>query len=102
HVTGWMHEALHPDGVFVDVGANIGYFTLLGAQLVGKRGRVVAVEAHPGLADLLRRNVIINGVRDRVTVWNGAAWSETTTLTFHQRAHYLANSSVGSVGEAGL
>src|SRR5947209_12723871 len=38
---------LRPGGTAVDVGANIGYFTLLAATLVGKTGKVVAAEAHP-------------------------------------------------------
>src|ERR1700722_361196 len=61
HATGWLQQALGPGQVFVDVGANVGYFTLLAGSLVGPTGTVVAVEAHPRLAELLRRNVIING-----------------------------------------
>lgn len=102
HVTGWMHDTLKPGNVFVDAGANIGYFTLLGAKLVGPAGRVVAIEAHPATVEILRRNVLINGHRDSVAVWHRAAWSETTDLKFHQREHFAANSSVASVGPAGL
>ncbi len=102
HVTGWFSQVLRPGDVVVDVGANVGYFTLLGAHLVGERGRVIAVEAHPTLVDVLRRNVAMNGVHDRVTVWHRAAWSEAATLAFHARVHYAANSSVGSVGAARL
>ena len=102
HVTGWLHQALGPGDVFVDVGANIGYYTVLGGRLVGKDGRVVAVEAHPGLAQLLRRNVVINGFQERATIWERAAWSSHTTLDFHLRAHYSANSSVGSAGEGAM
>jgi FkbM family methyltransferase len=75
----------------------VGYFTLLGGQLVGSGGHVVSVEAHPLLADLLRRNVIINGMQGYVTTWHRAAWSEATNLKFHLRTRYSANSSVGSV-----
>jgi FkbM family methyltransferase len=97
-VTGWLQRTLEAGQVFVDVGANVGYFTLLGAQLVGRGGRVIALEAHPFLAELLRRNVIMNGRQEYVTTWQRAAWSEATTLKFHLRARYSANSSVGSVG----
>ncbi len=62
----------------------------------------MAVEAHPGLAELLRRNVIMNGRADVVTVWARAAWSEPTRVRFHQRVHYAANSSVGSFGPEAL
>jgi FkbM family methyltransferase len=102
HATEWLQRTLRPGQVFVDVGANIGYFTLLGAQLVGPQGRVVAIEAHPGLAELLRRNVIMNGLYGYVTTWHRAAWSGTTTLQLHQRLNFSGASSVGAIGEEAL
>jgi FkbM family methyltransferase len=102
HVTGWLERTLRPGQVFVDIGANVGYFTLLGARLVGEHGRVVAVEAHPRLAELLQRNVVMNGMYPYVKTWHRAAWSEATTLKFHLRLHYAGNSSVGSPGQEWL
>jgi FkbM family methyltransferase len=101
-VTDWMQRTLQPGQVFVDVGANIGYFTLLGATLVGPQGRCVAVEAHPRLAELLQRNVIINGLHGYVTTWQRAAWSKTTHLTLHMRRNFASNSSIGSIGPEAL
>jgi FkbM family methyltransferase len=57
-----------PGWVCVDVGAHIGYFTLLLAKLVGPEGRVVAFEADRDNADLLRVNVSLNGYQERVRV----------------------------------
>lgn len=102
HVTAWMHETLVRGNVFVDVGANVGYFTLLGAKLVGPEGLVVAVEAHPELARILHRNVVINGVYGYVTTHNRAAWSESTQLEFHVRENFAGNSSVGTIDAVGL
>lgn len=48
--------------VFVDAGANWGYFTLAGAAQVGSAGRVLAFEPEPRLFDLLRVNLALNGV----------------------------------------
>ncbi len=45
----------------IDIGANIGYFTLLFARLVGPRGQVFAFEPEPINFELLRRNVELNG-----------------------------------------
>jgi FkbM family methyltransferase len=101
-VTEWLQQTLQPGQVFVDVGANIGYFTLLGASLVGPEGRCVAVEAHPRLAELLQRNVIINGFHGYVTTWQRAAWSEATQLTLHMRRNFASNSSFGSIGPDAL
>ena len=102
HVTSWLQETLQRGQVFVDVGANVGYFTLLGASLVGDSGRVVAVEAHPQLADVLQRNVVINGYYGYVTTHNRAAWSEDTQLQFHVRTNFAGNSSAGTIDAEGL
>jgi FkbM family methyltransferase len=102
HVTSWMQSALGKGQVFVDVGANVGYFTLLGAQLVGQGGLVVAVEAHPQLAALLQRNVVINGVYGYVTCHQKAAWSENTELQFNIRENFAGNSSAGTIAAADM
>ena len=102
HVTDWLQHTLQPGQVFVDVGANIGYFTLLGGMLVGPEGRCVGIEAHPRLAELLQRNVIINGLHTHVTTWHRAAWSEATELKLHMRRNFASNSSVGSIGPDAL
>jgi FkbM family methyltransferase len=101
-VTDWLQHTLQPGQVFVDVGANIGYFTLLGATLVGPEGTCVGIEAHPRLAELLQRNVIINGLHRYVTTWHRAAWSEAGDLKIHLRRNFASNSSVGSIGADAL
>ncbi|WP_043360238.1 FkbM family methyltransferase [Belnapia sp. F-4-1] len=45
----------------VDVGANLGYYTVLMGDLVGAGGKVLAIEPNPWLLDLLQRNIDING-----------------------------------------
>jgi FkbM family methyltransferase len=62
------------DRTFIDVGANIGYFTLLAAQCM-PRGRVVAVEPFPTIFQKLRRNIELNGYQNIRTL-NIAATSE--------------------------
>ena len=57
-----LRDLLHPGMTFVDVGAHVGYMTLLGARAVGPAGRVVAVEPSPANAALLRANLASNGV----------------------------------------
>jgi FkbM family methyltransferase len=47
--------------VFYDVGANVGFFTLLAARLVGSEGHVYAFEPVPATATRLRRNLRLNG-----------------------------------------
>ena len=52
-----MEVVLAPGMTFVDVGANIGYFTVLGSRLVGPAGRVFAVEPDPRNLSILQANL---------------------------------------------
>ena len=61
-----LARTLRPRSTFVDVGANVGFHTLLGAQLVGPGGTVVAVEAAPWTVELLRANVWRHGADVRI------------------------------------
>jgi FkbM family methyltransferase len=54
----WVRQRLAPDDVFVDVGANMGYFTVLAAQTAGG---VVALEPEPTTFEKLLTNVALNG-----------------------------------------
>jgi FkbM family methyltransferase len=56
-----LRERLEPGMVVVDVGAHIGYYTLVASLAVGERGRVFAFEPEPRNLRLLRRNVETNG-----------------------------------------
>jgi FkbM family methyltransferase len=56
----WLSEHLKSGETFYDVGANIGFFTLLGARLVGESGAVVAFEPLPENVRQLERNVMLN------------------------------------------
>lgn len=66
--TAFLARNLQPGETMVDGGAGYGYFTLLAADLVGPAGRVLAFEPHPRLAALLRRNLALNGLEERVEV----------------------------------
>jgi len=53
-------QHLKPGDVYVDVGANIGYYTLVAAQRVGPQGKVIAYEPDPHNFALLKANVELN------------------------------------------
>jgi FkbM family methyltransferase len=77
NLTSWLEGRLRPGDVFVDVGANVGYFSLLASRLVGIEGRVVAIEPFPRTNAVLRRNVAANGAEnvrvEQVAVWDSSA-----------------------------
>ena len=58
--TATIRDILKPGDTFIDVGANIGWFTLIASREVGEEGRVIAFEPDPESFDILRRNVTVN------------------------------------------
>ncbi len=70
--TELMRRALSSGQRVLDVGANIGYFTLLAASAVGAGGRVYAFEPEPRNFRLLQQNVSLNGFGDYVHCVEGA------------------------------
>ena len=62
--TRLIQRLVSPGNVVVDVGANIGYYTLQFARLVGSEGHVFAFEPDPHNFELLQRNVWQNGYQN--------------------------------------
>jgi len=73
---------LRPGMVFYDLGANIGLFSMLGARLVGLRGKVFSFEPDLEVAQRLRENADRNGFTN-ITVVASGVWSSTGMLEFH-------------------
>ncbi len=80
-LTGWIEQRLEPGDTFVDVGANIGYYSLLAAQCVGPSGHVVAIEASPSIFGMLNDNIRRNGFAIRVRSINIAASDRSGTVS---------------------
>ena len=86
-------SAIHPGSVVLDVGANIGAFTLLAA----KRGaQVFAVEADPTNAELLGKHVVMNRFGDRVKILEMAATDKRCSLTIYRNPKNIGNSNIFS------
>jgi FkbM family methyltransferase len=114
HLTPWLRSqgvweadvmkllgrTLRPGAVFVDVGANVGFHTVLAARLVGRTGHVYAVEAAPWTLQLLRANIWRSRVG--VTVLPVAASADRGTVRLalepgHRSGAHLADDAGGVV-----
>ncbi|ABL79111.1 FkbM family methyltransferase [Thermofilum pendens] len=76
-VDEFIRSALSPGDVFVDVGANVGYYTLLG---VLRGARVVAMEPVPQTVAVLKANLRLNGFSGVIVV-DKCAWSTRGRVT---------------------
>lgn len=83
-VTALVREKIKPGDVVLDIGAHIGYYTLIFAELVGKMGLVLAYEPNPETFDLLEGNILsnINGYRHWVSLNQVALWDATGGVAF--------------------
>jgi len=66
----------------VDLGANIGYYTLLAAKLVGRKGKVFAFEPGPDNFSLLLKNIEANGYDNVIPVQKAVLNKTGTTKLF--------------------
>ena len=79
HVTTQVVSKLKEGDVFVDLGANIGYFTLMAAAIVGQKGHVHAFEPIKGNVELLAKSLEENAFQN-VTIYPIAVAEERTTF----------------------
>lgn len=75
-------DLVKPGMVAYDVGANIGYISLLLAQVVGKTGRVYSFEALSKNLERLEGNVRLNELQDRVEIIAGAVVDQSRPVSF--------------------
>jgi FkbM family methyltransferase len=88
-------RGLAPEGGHVvDLGAHVGYHTLVAAAAVGPAGRVTAVEANPDNARLLRANVAAAGAT-QVTVVHAAAWDSPGRVRLNVSSENSGDHRVG-------
>jgi FkbM family methyltransferase len=75
--TRLVQESIKFGDVYVNVGANFGYYTSLGGLIVGSKGRVFSFEANPTVFAVLLKTIMYAGIPDRSTVFNRAVYSTT-------------------------
>jgi len=93
---------LPSDGVFVDVGANVGLYTLWAARRLGEKGRVLALEPNPVVFARLVFNLALNGLQERVTALQCGAADRDGAFDLHLHPINLGGGSLTpEEGQAG-
>ena len=85
-------KSLEEGGVFVDVDANVGYYTLLASKKVGPKDKVISIEPIPSTLKVLTRSISTNGLTN-VMITPKASWNTSTKLhiCIARRWHGLAS-----------
>lgn len=74
-----IEETVSPGDVFIDVGANVGFVSLIASSRVGPRGQVFSFEPNPGLVNRLKQTIARNGVAN-VSIFETALGEDVGTV----------------------
>lgn len=96
----FIRRRLRPGDVFLDVGANVGIYTVFAGKLVGPSGRVVAIEANPSTFAYLADNIVRNRL-ENVTPLNCAAGEEQGALQIAENARNAGETHIATAAESG-
>lgn len=88
--TQLFKQVIREGDTVVDVGANIGYFTLLAARLAGSKGKVYSFEPEPNNYSMVLKNVALNRCENVVAVQNAVS-NENGTVKL-----YLSKTDIGA------
>jgi FkbM family methyltransferase len=91
-----FEATIQENTVVFDIGAHVGFYTLLASTLVGPRGKVVAFEPLPANLQLLQHHLRLNHI-DNVTVVDAAVSDRSGVALFDEGS----NSSMGRLSPTG-
>jgi len=89
-------ERLKPGSVFIDIGANIGVYTIPAALKVGPTGAVIAIEPSPRIFPFLEQNAFLNGLSNARLIQCAAYNSDEQTVPFYEAP--VDHFGMGSLG----
>lgn len=82
HIHRALLALIRPGFRIVEVGANVGYYTITMAGAAGPGGFVTALEGNPRLAGLVQRSVLLNGYSSRTRIISKAALDQPAHIDF--------------------
>ncbi|SFD90762.1 methyltransferase, FkbM family [Marinobacter sp. DSM 26671] len=91
-------KLLEPGNNVIDIGANIGYFSLLSSSIVGKTGQVFSFEASPAIYNRLKSNIQLNNVDNVYACSNAIGDEECNIKFFEANDTHLGLSSLRDLG----
>jgi FkbM family methyltransferase len=91
-----LDQHLKPGMRWIDIGANIGYFTVLGRKIVGPTGFTLAFEANPNTYSLLVDNMNLNWFWDGIKLEQKAVYHTSGMLDFVAPMKYAVNATLAN------
>jgi len=96
----FIEKHLSGGDFFIDVGCNVGIFSLVAARRVGPFGRVYAFDPNPTVLDHLRRSLVINWLHDRTIVADKAVGDSNDPIELQFSENILGGANMGLPAES--
>lgn len=80
--TEFIKGEIKPNMKVLEIGANIGYYTLLEAQIIGAGGHIYAFEPNPDNFHILKLNIELNGLENNASLYPYAMGDESKDASF--------------------
>jgi len=93
-----IREWVKPGMLVYDVGANIGYISLLLVHAIEKNGQVYAFEALPTNVERLKNNINLNKLQAQIKIFHSAVVDNPSSVPFHVHASNGMGKAAGSAG----
>ena len=93
-----LKNFVHEGEIGYDVGANIGYMSLMMASIVGEHGHIFAFEAFEQNVQRMQKNITVNQLESRITVYHKAVIDTTKNVTFFIGPSHETGKADGSAG----
>ena len=94
----WLSRVLKPGSTFVDVGANLGIYTLFAAHRVSASGRVISIEPSTREMEALRGNVELNSIKNVSLVNVAVSDHDGGVELLIASARHAGHNTVGAFG----
>lgn len=98
YLTKLMLSKIKTGDVVLDIGANIGYYTVLMADKVGKKGKVIAIEPDPTNFEILQKNIKENKLTNVVAVQAALGKENKKMKIFESTENYGDHRMWGKTG----
>ncbi len=98
HVEQTMLRFVRPGDTVIDLGANVGYYTIILGAAVAQKGIVYAFEAHPDLVRLLKATIYVNGFGHLIELHGCAVSDRSGTLTLALSPDHYGSGNVVPTG----
>lgn len=94
NVTNIITDIIKEGMNIVEVGTNIGYYSIVSASKIGKTGKIYAFEANPYIFEILHRNIDMNGFLDRTELINKVVMNRSGKVSFSMLKKHHGGSSI--------